>query len=268
MIHGRVTRKTYGDIISKMHNCLSRWENKSLSMVGRLTLVQSVLSVMLGYLMQTTFLPEHVVYEIEKLVRSFLCGELDGSHKLHSINWEKICLPKERGGLNVRDIRKTNLAYLAKLGWKIINDSDSLWVELLEKKYLKAEDFLSVKQKSIYSYTWRSILKGRDVLLKGLGMNVSNGLSTKFWVDCWLPCGPLMSYAQREILEDEPELPVTAYCDDMGRWNLNSLKGVLPEDIIFLVAAKWIKVDSDNDDLVIWKYTSDGNFSVQSAYNL
>ncbi|XVE94665.1 hypothetical protein REPUB_Repub02eG0028300 [Reevesia pubescens] len=70
-----------------------------------------------------------------------------------------------------------------------------------------------------------------------------------------------MSFAQREILEDEAELPVAVYCDDMKRWNLDLLEGVRPEDIIFLIAAKWIKVDSDNDDSVIWQYTSDVKFS-------
>lgn len=38
----------------------------------------------------------------------------------------------------MRDRRKANLAFLAKLAWFMIKDEDSLWVEVLQKKTLKA----------------------------------------------------------------------------------------------------------------------------------
>lgn len=57
MIHGRVTRQTYKDMLSRMQLRLASWENKSLSMAGRIVLIQSVLSAIPNYLMQTCFLP-------------------------------------------------------------------------------------------------------------------------------------------------------------------------------------------------------------------
>lgn len=123
MIHGRVTKQTYKDLISRMQARFAAWENKFLSMAGRVVLVQSVLSSIPNYLMQTVFLPENVVNELNKMIRSFLWGETDGKRRIHALKWEKVCLPKELGGLNIRDIRKMNLALLAKLGWQILTNT-------------------------------------------------------------------------------------------------------------------------------------------------
>ena len=37
------------------------------------------------------------------------------------------------------------------------------------------------------SYAWQSILKGRDVLLKGARWRVGSGESISVWLDAWLP---------------------------------------------------------------------------------
>lgn len=42
MIHGRVIKQTYKDLISRMQARLAFWDKKFLSMAGRLILVQSV----------------------------------------------------------------------------------------------------------------------------------------------------------------------------------------------------------------------------------
>lgn len=40
-----------------------------------------------------------------------------------------------------------------------------------------------MQTKSANSYVWKSILKARSVLEKGVGMNISNGDLAKFWTD-------------------------------------------------------------------------------------
>lgn len=85
MIHGRVTKVTYGAIISRAQSRLLSWGNQFLSMAGRITLIQSLLSALPTYLMQTTFLPDHIVNKLEKLIRRFLWGEDVGNRKFHAI---------------------------------------------------------------------------------------------------------------------------------------------------------------------------------------
>lgn len=55
--------------------------------------------------MQSIFLPEHVIKELERLIRSFIWGDGTDGRKLHTMSLETICLPKSQGGLGVRDLR-------------------------------------------------------------------------------------------------------------------------------------------------------------------
>ena len=48
------------------------------------------------------------------------------------------------GGRGLRKIREVNLALVSKLGWKLLNRSDSLWVSQLHGKYLNSSSFLSL----------------------------------------------------------------------------------------------------------------------------
>lgn len=124
------------------------------------------------------------------------------------------------GGLNLRDIRKANLDFLAKLGWSIITEENSMWVDVIRHKYLKHHDFLSVPHKPTDSY---SILKGREVLLQGLGVSISNGKTTIFWTDNWMPDSPLIQHALHPLSNFEASLLVADYCDEYGAWNLTLL---------------------------------------------
>lgn len=75
MIHGRVTKSTYSSLLSRAQARFLSWVNQFLSMAGRITLIQSVLSALPVYLMQSTFLPESTVTGLDKLMRQFLWGQ-------------------------------------------------------------------------------------------------------------------------------------------------------------------------------------------------
>jgi len=63
-----------------------------------------------------------------------------------------------------------------------------LWCEVgLGFHFLLAfTSILDAKASSSPSFTWRSLLCGRDLLKKGLGQVVGDGASIKFWGDKWL----------------------------------------------------------------------------------
>lgn len=169
--------------------------------------------------------------------------------------------------LGIRDSRKTNFAFLAKQGWNILKHQNCLWVEIMQRKYLKYEDFLSVNAKSTDFHTWRSILKGRSVLAKGLGRCVRSGRKTLFWLDSWLPCGPLIMHAKYDIEENEVERPLADYYTGNGNWKWEDLSAYLPDEVLEMLAALWLDPSLDEDDEVCWKLTADGSFSIKSAYD-
>lgn len=51
------------------------------------------------------------------------------------LSWDKMCLPKSKGGMELRDMRAFNQAMLAKQAWRLIETLDSLCAHLLRVKY-------------------------------------------------------------------------------------------------------------------------------------
>ena len=77
--------------------------------------------------------------------------------KLAWMSWEKMCLPKERGGLGFRDLKTFNLALLAKQGWRLQTNSSSLFYRVYKAKYFPRCDFVDAELGGQPSYAWKSI---------------------------------------------------------------------------------------------------------------
>ncbi|KAL5794438.1 hypothetical protein ACOSP7_003032 [Xanthoceras sorbifolium] len=76
---------------------------------------------------------------------------------------------------------------LAKQGWRILSSLSSLLARVLMARYFPNSSFLESKVGRLPSFTWRSILWSRDVLLKGLRWKIGNGESVRVYKDSWLP---------------------------------------------------------------------------------
>ncbi|KAF7801766.1 ribonuclease H [Senna tora] len=113
--HGRQTRKNFNHILDKIQNRLASWKANCLSMAGRATLLQSVISTTPLFQMQHSTIPKGIIDEIEKLERAFLWGSTPDKRKLHQISWSKISTPKNAGGLGIRSLKNMNTAFLYKL---------------------------------------------------------------------------------------------------------------------------------------------------------
>ena len=54
-----------------------------------------------------------------RLQRNFLWGGAADQNKIPWIKWEKVCKPKELGGLGVKDIISFNTSLLGKWKWEM-----------------------------------------------------------------------------------------------------------------------------------------------------
>lgn len=110
---------------------------------------------------------------------------------------------------------------------------------------------MSVKSKPTDSHVWKSILKSRSVLEKGLGKNVGNGHHTYFWTDNWLNCGPLLNHALKGLSDAKINLPVASYCDEVGNWDLKQMEQELPTNIILTIIVVMIDPTSNAEDTTL-----------------
>ncbi|MCI21998.1 ribonuclease H protein, partial [Trifolium medium] len=88
--------------------------------------------------------------------------------------------------MGFRDLRAFNEALLAKQGWRIITEPNSLMANTLKAKYFPHNNFLQSKQGSRPSYYWQSIQKASWILKKGCFWLVGNGQTIKIWEDRWI----------------------------------------------------------------------------------
>ncbi|XP_060974320.1 uncharacterized protein LOC115695559 [Cannabis sativa] len=137
----------YNFILDNLTSKLQGSKAKSLSKAGQATLIKSVGLAMPCYAMQTTKLSNRLMHKIDGMVREFWWGFEKGNHGLHLKAWDKLCLPKSRGGMGFQKTKEMNLAFLTKWGWNLLNGGQSLCCKILEAKYLRGKDFLSCRYK-------------------------------------------------------------------------------------------------------------------------
>ena len=54
---------------------------------------------------------------------------------MHLLSWEEICTPKCEGGLGFRKARDLNNSFMMKLAWNLIDNKETLWVQVMRNKY-------------------------------------------------------------------------------------------------------------------------------------
>ncbi|KAL6228112.1 hypothetical protein ACLB2K_002066 [Fragaria x ananassa] len=164
------------------------WREKTLSIAGKEILIKAVLQSIPNYVMSCFELPKHLCNAIHSSLARFWWGDNDNGKKIHWLSWHKLCVPKSEGGMGFRNMTYFNRALLAKQGWRLLRRPDALVARLLKAKYFSDTDFLHATCGSDPSFVWRSLLVGRDtVLKKGMRFTVGNGSSIKIWADPWLP---------------------------------------------------------------------------------
>lgn len=114
-------------------------------------------------------LPKMLCEDLEALIAKYWSQGGPGRRGIHWCSWEKVCGLKLDGGLGFQNIKKFNVALLAKQGWRLIDKPDSLLTCVLKAKYYFSTNFLKARLGNAPSYTWKSIWAARGLLKDMLG---------------------------------------------------------------------------------------------------
>ena len=101
-------------MVDKLSSKLQRWKAKLLSQAGRTTLIHSVVQSLPLYTFSCFRVPESICNKLDPITRSFWWGHDQGVRKLHLLNWNRVCQPRNRGGLGLKKFSLMNQAMLAK----------------------------------------------------------------------------------------------------------------------------------------------------------
>ena len=89
--------------------------------------------------------------------------------------------------MGFKDLALFNDALLAKQTWRLLHHKESLFYRVFKSKIFLNCSIVEATNSSSSYYAWHSILKGCDVLLKGVRWKVGSGESIGVWLDSWLP---------------------------------------------------------------------------------
>ena len=158
---------------------------------GKVTLINFVLNALPIYLLSFFRIPQRIVQKLISLQRKFLWGGDNTHNKIPWVKWADICLPKNEGGLGIKDISKFNVALMGRWIWAFASGQQQLWVRVLISKYGGWPEFQHDTDKRGFSHWWRDLRKifhqsDHNIFKHQLTWKVGCGETIKFWTDKWL----------------------------------------------------------------------------------
>jgi hypothetical protein len=208
-------RETWKLVIEAMSNKLSTWTSRHLSIGGRITLINSVLTSMPLYFFSFYKAPSCVLKQLVRIQRNFLWGGGLEEKKLCWVKWDQVSLPKSQGGLGVKNLALFNAALLSKWKWRCLDDRNALWAELLSFRYGHLPTKIlggSLSQtRTNGSIWWKDIMgigrsQHEDWFKDNVSSVLGDGDNIGFWNFRWLGnqslCNLFPNLYEKEISKD------------------------------------------------------------------
>lgn len=125
-------------LLARITSRIDTWTVKFLSFAGRLQLNKSVLQGIYSFWCAHFILPQHALKHIQSLLSRFLWNRNSHSNSKTKVAWDVVTLPKEEGGLGLKDVITWNKALILKHFLDIIKPySNSLWADWVKATILR-----------------------------------------------------------------------------------------------------------------------------------
>ncbi|XP_059451003.1 uncharacterized protein LOC132181787 [Corylus avellana] len=264
---GKSRIKEFKAILSRVEKRLNDWKLKFLSQAGKEILLKAVVQAIPTYSMSVFKIPKELCNNINSLMQKFWWGHKTNESRIHWMSWGRLGLNKVKGGMGFREFGCFNKALLAKQVWRLWKSPDSLVARILKAKYFPRCEVLDASVGTKPSYAWRSIISSKNLIHEGLFWRIGNGAKACIWGDKWVPL-PNSFRIQSPPTPEFHDSKVCALIDeDSGWWNSRLLGQLFNEEEVAAIQSLPLSSTSQAD-MLIWRGTANGIFSVKSAYHL
>ncbi|XP_027155903.1 uncharacterized protein LOC113756420, partial [Coffea eugenioides] len=257
LFRGRSRSILFDGVFASVRAKLLHWSSRFLSAGGKIILFRHVLNSMPIYLLQVSKPPKGIFLRLGRLFNAFLWDGKDG-RRIHWSSWEKLCFPVAEGGLGFRSLLDVEKAFAMKLWWRI-RQKNSTWARFMHRKYI-GDQHPSSAEVGVGSAIWKRVCSVRTVAEANFRWRVGEGF-VDFWYDRWLFDEPLSSQCDGE----PPHCLVAEFYSSTG-WNIERLLQVLPRSVVNSILQT--SVDPALKDELVWAPSTDGRFTVSSAWDL
>ncbi|KAF7812642.1 reverse transcriptase [Senna tora] len=156
-----------------------------------------------------------------------------------------------------RDLMCFNTTLLAKQAWRATFNPQALWVKVLKGIYFPNSCLWEARKSRNISWSWRSLLEGRDLLAWLIG----NGASISVYGDRWVGAkAKLWGNSSRHNVATVKDL----FEEGKFWWNVAKVRSMFDsESAQAILATPIMGVDEDRR---IWPFTIDGQYYVKTGY--
>ncbi|KAL6564457.1 hypothetical protein OROMI_015907 [Orobanche minor] len=266
-IIGRNRSKVFNFIEGMVQSRLMNWKSRFLSRAGKEIMLKSVVQALPTYAMSLFLIPDNLCSSLEKMMNSFWWGS-DGSRKsgIHWKAWDRLCIPKKFGGMGFRKLHYFNIALLAKQGWRLLTNPNSLVARVYKACYYPDSSFLDAALGDKPNYIWRSILSAQHLVSTGARRLVGSGKDITIWHDPWLP-DEANPYIESPEIANFDLVKVEDLLSEHGKfWDMDLIQSIFTPRDRELVKKVSLSIRL-LDDGWYWLGERKGSYSVKSGYH-
>jgi hypothetical protein len=239
-------------LVDKVARWLPTWKSNQMSSIGRVTMVNAVLSAIPIYLLVAIDAPKWVIKGIDKVRRGFLwAGKAQVNGGCCRVAWTKVCSPKDYGGLGVPNLKLMGIALRSRWTWMQRTSLTKPWQGLE----------IPCSQKELHLVAASTVCQ------------LGNGQTILFWEDNWLQGGTIRAIALSiydHVSTRIRKRRTVAEALSNRRW-IKDISGALGTQAILEYLKLWsliqsVDCSSAEPDSLSWKWESSGKYTSKSAY--
>jgi len=217
-------------------------------------LIKSILLALSTYVMSTFLLSLEICENLASAIAQFWWSSNLPKRGIHWAKWERVCLPREEGGIGFRMIHEFSLTLLALQLWRLVQFPDFLVARVLKGRYYRLSSPLRVNSSSSSSYVWTSISAAKKLLLLGIRQKIHSGYKVKVWEDPWIPTTPTRpAIPVAPVMH--PNMRVRDLINQVSKdWDVGLLENYVNLDDIPLIRNLAIS-STHRRDTFCWNYT-------------
>lgn len=184
-------------------------------------------------------------------MRGFLWQGSNKAHGGHCLfAWDTVSLPKQNGGLGIRNLRAHNIAMLCRFAAKVLQASDVPCYTWFASQYCRNK--LPLRPHNNDTAVWSCIKSCIPLIIHSTRCKLGSGTQTSFWIYDWLGLGRLRhAFPTLYSFARAVDCTVNAQFTN-GHWNLllhPNLSNTAVQELQFLLnnLAGIALVDTRND---------------------
>ena len=166
--------------------------------------------------------------------------------------------------MGFKELQKFNDAMLDKQVWRLLDNKTSLFHRFFKAKFFPNGSILDAKEGN-GSFAWKSILKGREVIKKGVQWRVGTGSLIRIYHENWLPDLYSKSVVSpRDFLGSDARVSVLID-NDHRCWMKETIDNIfLPHEAALILSIP-LSLRTCEDQF-FWPHNPDGSYFVRSGY--